>query len=133
MQAAKMAFAAPRVVRRAQVHSTVVRASYENDNKVRGGGWGNAAAWGLGRPRQYFANLVDDPFKDRRALYVYSDTDTITSAPELGKFVQDRRQAVADPSLVQEWRIPASIKSPHVSHLIAQPKEYSQRIKEFVQ
>jgi hypothetical protein len=30
-----MAFAAPRVVRRAQLHSTVVRASYENDNKVR--------------------------------------------------------------------------------------------------
>jgi Eukaryotic protein of unknown function (DUF829) len=95
--------------------------------------------WGLGRPKKYFKNLIEDPFTNVPSLYIYSDSDRITCPKELTKFVEDRRKFVAkeNPSadataLIQQWHIGKEVNSPHVSHLIAQPKEYSKRISDFL-
>lgn len=88
--------------------------------------------WDRDRPAAYFASLLRDPLRVP-SMYIYSDTDEITDAVALARFVQDRRAVLAGDGVpVREWRVGADVRSPHVSHFQAQPDAYREALRRFL-
>lgn len=102
--------------------------------------------WDANRPQAYFASLLRDPLRVP-SLYIYSDADEITDATSLARFVQERRAILAAegaaapasapglapvPVPVRELRIGAGVRSPHVSHFLAQPDVYREALQRFL-
>lgn len=92
--------------------------------------------WDSNRPQAYFAALLRDPLRVP-SMYIYSDSDEITDAAALARFVQERRAVLASEGAavrvpVRELRIGAGVRSPHVSHFLTQPEAYREALQRFL-